>query len=117
MKLAKLLLGCGVLSLGVAFGASSHKVTIVDPTWVGQTELKPGDYNVQMQGDKATLKLGKQVVELPAKMETSSSEKFQYTQLGTKSVDGKSQLQEIDLGGTNSKIVFSQGSGVAAGTK
>lgn len=116
MKLAKLLLGCGVLSLGVAFGASGHKVTIVDPTWVGQTELKPGNYSVQVEGDKATLKLGKQVVELPAKMQTSS-EKFQFTQLGTKSVDGKSQLQEIDLGGTNSKIVFGDGSGVAAGTK
>lgn len=117
MKLAKLLLGGCVLSLGVAaFAATAHKVKIVDPTWVGQTELKPGDYNVQVTGDKAMLKMGKQVLEVPAKMETNSA-KFQYTQLGTKSVNGKSQLQEIDLGGTNSKIVFGEASGTQAGTK
>ncbi|HUA21563.1 MAG TPA: hypothetical protein VMB25_22620 [Bryobacteraceae bacterium] len=116
MKLAKLLLGGCVLSLGVAaFAASSHKITIIDPTWVGQTELKPGSYNVQVTGDKAMLKMGKQVVEVPAKMETNSS-KFSYTQLGTKSINGKAQLQEIDLGGTNSKIVFGEASGPAAGT-
>jgi len=116
MKLAKLLLSGCVFSLGVGLAASSYTVKIVDPTWIGQTELKPGDYKVQLQGDKAQLKMGKTVVEVPAKMENNSS-KFSFTQLGTKIVDGKAKLEEIDLGGTNSKIVFSADSTASAGTK
>jgi len=116
MKLVKLLLcGC-VCSLGVALAASSYTVKVVDPTWVGQTQLKPGDYKVQLEGDKVQFKMGKTVVEVPAKMETSK-EKFSFTELGTRVVDGKAKLEEIDLGGTNSKIVITSDSPVSAGTK
>jgi len=117
MKLVKLLVSGSVLSLGVALAASSYSVKVIDPTWIGQTELKPGDYKVQIEGDKVQFKMGKTVIEAAAKLETSTS-KFSYTQLGTKLVDGKSKLEEIDLGGTTSKIVFgSDASATSAGTK
>jgi len=70
MKLAKLLLSGCVFSLGVGLAASSYTVKIVDPTWIGQTELKPGDYKVQLEGDKAQLKMGKTVVEVPRRWKT-----------------------------------------------
>jgi len=117
MKLSKLLVSGGVLSLGIALAASGYSVKVIDPTWVGQTELKPGEYKVQVEGDKVQFKMGKTVIEAPAKVQTNTS-KFAFTQLGTKVVDGKAKLEEIDLGGTTSKIVFSSdASATSAGTK
>ena len=104
MKSTRLLVAVCALSLGVAFAASNKTVKVIDPIWVGQTELKPGDYKVQVDGDKATIMLGKDVM-VTGKVENGST-KFSHTEFGTKSVNGKTQLDEIDLGGTNSKITF-----------
>lgn len=101
MKLTKVIFGIATLALGVASAASSYDVKLYDPMWVGSTELKPGEYTVQMQGDKAVFKSGKKVVEVPATLGTSD-QKYKSTSL--MSLDKK--IQEIDLGGTKSKIVF-----------
>lgn len=87
-----------------AFGAAYH-VTISSPTWVGTNELMPGDYKVEVQGDKAIIKLGKSVFEAPAKLETANS-KFPVTSLHTTNADGKTTLDEIWVGGTPTKIVI-----------
>jgi hypothetical protein len=87
-----------------AVGASTH-VTITGPTWVGTNELMPGDYTVEVQGDKAVMKSGKNVVEVPAKVETETS-KYPVTSLHTSNAGGKNTLEEIWLGGTKTKIVL-----------
>jgi hypothetical protein len=111
----KLMLGACVFSLGIATAASTYHVKIADPTWVGQNELKPGDYNVTVDAGKVTFKMGKNVIEAPAKIETNAS-KFADTQVDTKSVNGQSQLKELDLGGTKSKLMFGDASIAEAGT-
>jgi hypothetical protein len=117
MKMNKLMLGACVFSLGIATAASTYHVKIADPTWVGQSELKPGEYDVKVDAaGKVTFKMGKNVIEAPAKIETNTS-KFADTQLNTKSINGQAQLKELDLGGTTSKIVFGDASGVDAGTR
>jgi len=117
MMMNKLMLGAAVFALGIAAAASSYHVKIVDPTWVGQSELKPGEYEVKVDtAGKVTFKQGKNVIETPAKVETNTS-KYSDTQLSTKSVNGQAQLKEIDLGGTKSKLTFGEGSGVEAGTR
>jgi hypothetical protein len=117
MKINKLMLGACVFTLGIATAASTYHVKIADPTWVGQTELKPGEYDVKVDpAGKVTFKMGKNVIEAPAKIETSTS-KFADTQLNTTSVKGQSQLLELDLGGTTSKLVFTSASAVDAGTR
>ena len=108
MKFPKLALGFGVFALGVAIAASSHNVTVYNPVWVGGTELKPGDYKVQIDNGKAVFKSKKDTVEVPAKMETAKS-KFQFTALNTENSGGKAKLNEIELGGTNTKIVIEPG--------
>jgi hypothetical protein len=76
--------------------------------------LKPGEYDVTVDtAGKVTFKMGKNVVEAPAKVETNAS-KFADTQMNTKSVNGQSQLKELDLGGTKSKIVFTFGDAAVA---
>jgi hypothetical protein len=117
MKMNKLLLGACVFSLGIATAASSYHVRIADPTWVGGTKLKPGEYEVKVDGDKVTFKQGKNVVAVSAKVETSTS-KFSDTQMDIKTENGQAKLKELDLGGTKSKIMLTDSSPVeAAGTR
>jgi hypothetical protein len=108
------MLGACVFSLGIATAASTYHVRIADPTWVGTTELKPGEYQVQVDGDKVTFKQGKNVVAVAAKVETSVS-KFNDTQMDIRTENGQAKLKELDLGGTKSKIMLTDASAVEAG--
>jgi hypothetical protein len=101
MKALKLTFGLAALALGIANAASSYKVKIFEPVWVGSTELKIGEYKVEMMGDKAVFKMGKSSVEIPATF-GANERKFMSNALVT---EGK-QLVEIDLGGTADKIMF-----------
>ena len=116
MKMNKLMLGACVFSLGIAAAASSYQVKISDPTWVGGSELKPGSYQVTVDGDKVSFKQGKTVVSVSAKVETNAS-KYYDTQMDVKNVNGQAKLQELDLGGTKSKIILTDASTIEAGTK
>jgi hypothetical protein len=114
MKMNKLMLGACVFSLGIATAASTYHVRIADPTWVGQSELKPGEYEVRVDGDKVTFKQGKNVVAVTAKVETNAS-KYSDTQMDVKTENGQAKLRELDLGGTKSKIMLTDASAVEAG--
>jgi hypothetical protein len=103
MKSIKMIFGIGVLALGVANAASGYSVTLRDSLWIGQTELKPGDYKVEMDGDKAVFTARKTSIQVPAKMETNEK-KFASTAVST---EGK-QIVEIDFGGSTAKMVFSK---------
>lgn len=57
------------LALAVPAFADTYKrnLTLADPAKLGSTELKPGDYTLQFDGSKITLKQGKKVIaEAPA---------------------------------------------------
>src|SRR5271156_5443843 len=114
MKMSKLLLGACVFALGIATAASTYHVKIADPTWVGGTQLKPGEYEVKVDGDKVTFKQGKNIVAVSAKVETNAS-KFSDTQMDIKTENGQAKLKELDLGGTKSKIMLTDASAVEAG--
>jgi hypothetical protein len=114
MKINKLMLGACVFSLGIATAASTYHVRISDPTWVGGSQLKPGDYEVKVDGDKVTFKQGKNVVAVPAKIETNAA-KYSDTQMDIKTENGQAKLKELDLGGTKSKIVLGDSAPVEAG--
>lgn len=113
MKVHRIALAFSVFALGVAVAASSHHVTVYNSVWAGTTELKPGDYNVQVENGKAVFKSKKDTVEVPAKMETSKA-KYPFTALSTDTTGGKAKLNEIQIGGTNQKIVIEAGSPNAA---
>jgi hypothetical protein len=111
MKSVKTLLCLGTLALGVVSAESRYNLTLSSSTWVGQTELKPGDYKVEMQGDKAVFKTGKSVVEVPAAI-VNGSQKYQVTAVET---GAGSKMTEIHLGGTTTKIVLKSAESAAAG--
>ncbi len=113
MNIKKTILGACVFSLGIAAAASNSHVKIYDPTWVGQTELKPGEYNVSVEGDKVTFKQGKKVIAFSAKVETNAST-FINTQLNSTNANGHSTLNELDLGGTKYKIMLTDAASAEA---
>ena len=112
MKLVKLTLSLATLALGVASAASTYKVTIPSDTWAGDTQLKAGNYKVTVEGNQAVFTAGKQSVKVAASMETSTAK---YSDTMLESTNNK--LSAIDLGGTNTKIVFNSAKSSAAATQ
>jgi hypothetical protein len=105
MKLSRLLLSFGTLALAIASAASSYHFTLFQNSIVAGKELKPGDYKIQLNGDKALIKVGKETVEAAVKVE-SGTEKFSETSVRFGTDGGKMTVQEIRLGGTSTKLVF-----------
>jgi hypothetical protein len=105
MKLTKLILTFGTLALAIASAATNYKFSIFQPSFVGGQELKPGAYKVELNGDKATIKFGKQLVEASVKVE-NAPEKFSETSVRYADANGKMNVTEIRIGGTHTKLVF-----------
>jgi hypothetical protein len=91
----------------VASAAPAYKVTLTESAIVAGSVVKPGDYKIVVNGDKATLTSGIIRLEVPVKVETGS-EKFQYTQVECRTESGKNLLDDIRVGGTTTKLVFGQ---------
>ena len=99
----KLLVVFAVLGLAIA-SAKQYSLTLFQPSVLGATELKAGDYKVEVKEDKVFVRSGKTVGEAPVKVETGN-EKFNSTSVRYANADGKYRIQEIRLGGTNMKLV------------
>jgi hypothetical protein len=85
--------------------SASYTVTLFQPSVFGGTELKPGDYKLTVQDNKAVMQKGKEKIEANVKSETSES-KYSSTSVRYTTTDGKNKVQEIRLGGTTTKLVF-----------
>jgi hypothetical protein len=114
MKHNKYLLAFGTFALGIAMAATGHRVVISNPTWVNGNELKPGEYRVEVQGDKVMITGQNNSIEVPGTLQTDGK-KYSDTALRSETVNGKQQLEEIDLGGTKTSIHFKNGTGGAGG--
>ena len=101
----KLLFAFTVLGLTLA-SAKTYRLTFYDPVIVGGAELKPGDYKMELKGDKVVITDGKHSGEAPVKVEKAESN-FTSTSIRYQHADGKFRVNEIRLGGTNLKLVLS----------
>lgn len=102
----KLQLAVALLTFSLtSFAANTYKFTLQEPARFNGSALQPGDYKIQVDGDKATLRVGKAVLEAPAKIETAEH-KYPTT---TISFDDTSTITEIHIGGSTTRIVISSG--------
>lgn len=85
-------------------GAMSSKVTLFQPSLLNGVELKPGEYKLEVEGDKMVLRNGKTKAEAAVKSEQGDS-KFGSTSIRYQNGDGKYRITEIRIGGTNTKLV------------
>src|SRR5579883_3428394 len=105
MTISKLAVCFSTLAMAVASAASNYNVTLFQPSVLGSQELKPGDYKVEVDGDKAVIKYGKNSVEAPVKVE-NGNDKFTRTVVKYSMDCGKYHIQEIRVGGTKTTLVF-----------
>ena len=90
--------------------AKTYDLKLYQPAMVGDTELKAGEYRLKVMDDqKAVIKGGKLQKEAAVQVEQSDS-KFNTTSVRLSTGD-KPQIQEIRLGGTKTKLVFTGGNG------
>jgi hypothetical protein len=101
----KLLLAFVVLGVSLV-SAKTFDLTLFQPSIVAGTELKAGSYKVEVKDEKAVIRNGRQVAESPVKVENAEN-KFSSTSVRYNNGDGKYRIQEIRLGGTTMKLVFS----------
>jgi hypothetical protein len=117
MKLGRLIAIVAVLASGLTLSAfakdkNETKVTFTDPIQVGSTQLKPGDYKLQWDGNGPVVQVkvvkGKDVVAtVPAKLIENKSS------LGTNSVTTGSNsnsktLNQVDFDGGKQSLKFTQ---------
>ena len=87
-----------------ALGETAHRITLDKPAVVNGTELKAGEYKVEINGEKVTISNKKTSVDTSARIETAA-EKYRSTTVCCLGDNGKYNLQEIRLGGTNQKLI------------
>jgi hypothetical protein len=93
-----------VLALAGLASAKSYSITLFEPSVIGGTELKPGDYTLELKDEKVVIKKGKQMGEAAVKVETADG-KYATTSVRYTNGDGKYHIQEIHIGGTTMKLV------------
>ncbi|MCU1336442.1 MAG: hypothetical protein JWO19_2023 [Bryobacterales bacterium] len=103
MKLLRLILAASAIA--VVAQAGDRRLTLFEQATVAGTKLAPGDYKVQVDGDKVKIYSTKQSVETTAKVETNG-EKYSNTSVVYDNRDGRYRVTEIWLGGTSTKLVL-----------
>jgi hypothetical protein len=111
-----LLLVCAVAAIALA-GTKSYGIKLYQPATVGGTELTAGEYQLQLNGDKVTIKGGHETVEASAKVETADS-KNPSTSVSFNTADCKRTIERISLGGTKMTVVLDSSTpGESAGSR
>ena len=101
-----ILLALGFLAAR-ASADESYRFTLGSSAKIGTEALRAGDYKVVVDGPKLILtdmKTGKSV-ELKGRVE-NVDKKFAATEIHAKQVEGVSQISEIRIGGSKTKIAF-----------
>ena len=96
-----------VATLSIA-SAKSYDIVLSNPTKVANVNLKAGEYKVKLEGSNAIftdVETGKTFT-APAKVE-NAPKKFDVTAVDTQKKADIDEMQAIELGGTNTKIEFS----------
>jgi len=91
-----------------AASAATYRVSFVEPSVVKGKELKAGDYQLNVKENSVVIVQGKKQVEVPAKVE-NTNQKYNRTRVLYNENKGKFSIQEIELGGTTTKLTFDSG--------
>lgn len=109
----KLLLSSMAVGVIVATAASNrYHVQISQDSVVEGKSIKAGDYKIEIQNNMAVIKQGKQTIQVPAHTE-SVTKKFTVTEVAYTN----SNIQEIHVGGSRTKIVFDSANASAGGAQ
>jgi hypothetical protein len=100
----KFVLGFVTVALAVA-SAATYRVTLHQSATLDGKELKPGQYKLELDGNKATFKGKGTEINADVKVESTEA-KNGSTTIRYSNGDGTYKIKEIRLGGTTTKLVF-----------
>ena len=106
MTCIAILLAFGFLT-ATARADQSYRFSLSTASKIGNAELRPGDYKLVVDASKVVLtelSTGKSI-EVAAKVE-DMDQKIAATEVHSNEVDGVSQIREIRIGGSKTKIAF-----------
>ncbi len=109
----KTIMVLGVMVFGAtAYAASNtYKVELYQDSVVEGKTLKAGDYKVSLENGNAIIKQGKEVVEVPAhEVEAAKNPSTELI------YEDNTDLKEIRVGGSATRIVFEAPSSMHAGS-
>ncbi len=119
MKTLNLLAVLSTLALLFPFSAlardrNQHSIDIHDTVQVGSTQLKPGSYRVDWQGNGPTvqvrfLKEGMTVATAPATLQTNDKQVTQDDVVVDRTSANTKALEEIDFSHQKEALVFAEG--------
>lgn len=99
----RLIVALLVCSFAVA-ASKSYTLNLWQPAVLAGTELKAGQYRLEVDGDKIRLKAGRESIEAAVKVENTGT-RHRATTLVMEDSNGKLHIKEILLGGTDTKLV------------
>ena len=86
-------------------------MTLSQPSTMKGKQLKAGEYRLNLENSKCTMVSGKQSVEVAVKVETADK-KYDSTAVRYTGAGEKQSISEIRIGGTKTKLVFDEQSGL-----
>jgi hypothetical protein len=108
----KKLFAVAVLALSTLTAGSvsskTYEINLSKPAKVGNTQLKAGRYKLVLDGSQATITeagKSKNTVTVPVKVQ-ESDKKFEDTRIITSSDGAVDKIDEIDLGGSKTKLAL-----------
>ncbi|MEO8097772.1 MAG: hypothetical protein ABI811_08735 [Acidobacteriota bacterium] len=93
-----------LLTLEVLSAASKYKITLLRATKIGTTDVPPGDYSFEVDGDKAVFKGGGKTVEARVAMESAPNRNPTTSLVWSLN----SKLKSISIKGTNLTYVLTE---------
>ena len=109
MHFTKVTLCAATLALGIASAASSYTITVPKALSIGETKINAGQYKLEVEGNQAIFKHGKESIPVPVTVEKTAST-IRDTKIETEST----RLRAINVGGTNLRIVFTDKAATSA---
>ncbi|MGA3026974.1 MAG: hypothetical protein ABSF98_19635 [Bryobacteraceae bacterium] len=86
--------------------ASTYNIKLLQTTNVHGTQLKAGEYRLDVDNGKAVFHRGKTIAEAPAKLATAERKYADTKFVYDRGSDGQLTLREIDLGGSTVRVVL-----------
>lgn len=95
------------LSSLTVLSAKTYEIILSSPTKAGSVTLKPGQYRLKVDGTTATFtdQNSSKSFTTPVKVE-NTDKKFDDTRVQSKKDGGTDTIEEIDLGGSKTKLGF-----------
>jgi hypothetical protein len=88
--------------------AETYHLNLVHSSTVQGTEVKAGGHKMDLKDGQLTIQNGKQMLEVPIIVE-EADQTFRSSSVVYKQDRGKYSIEEIQLGGTKTRLVFNSG--------